>query len=1169
MDMELPLRPQLPHNSSSNDPEFLHDLGLLDLLENDPRPTFALDTTSARNSVLGLYPVFSNAALEKSGTLWGAISGSHDNHMSLGEDATSVSHFRNWSCRKPSTLDKPLTFCGHSWTRCLIAQRWIVVSGQAIKAGGGLKANERSLSKKISRSNFATFDWTDDPPPAKLSPHVAWARSIDWENTPLGPMREWSPQLRSNASLIMMDPRAAVGFYGPELIMIYNEPYIELLGGLHPCIGRSAREALAQVWNEFFEPIIKRNLAGETVDNSHTEIPLVRNGYLEETYFSTRFIPIFDSQGATIGHYEPVVESTKEVLLERRLGTLMELSQELPRARDSNAYWDHAVQVFSRNSKDVSSALFYSTEADTSSQDSTTIDSATDSQYQCKLRRSIGAIGNPVSRIDKLDLREFEGTIKLFKKAIIADLPITVDLLADPDAQDLAKALRPQGSDDVCKLAVICPLHLPSSKETILGFMVIGLSPRRPYDKAYSQFIYEAARLVSASLTSLILHEKDIGRREKAITTAELIKTELRQQLAESQLEVDRGHTKFQRFAERSNIGIFILNMDGVYSYRNEAWYNILCSNEDTSYIELEQVWNDLIDNEYIASGQAMFEALAATKEAQSFELRLKNTWRVASNSINDSLPEIQPKWVLCSIFPELSEEGEILEIIGCITEISQQKWGEELQAIQATQAKESKKQLESFIDTTSHEMRNPLSAIVQCADSIISSHEILKGFECCEDDYQTTLLATLDCAETIVQCSKHMKTIVDDVLTMSKLDSGLFTMTPIDVELESTARDAVKMFEGEARAAGVHLQLHMDDSCKQHNLARVSLDPTRVLQILINLLTNAIKFTRLEAKREIIVTLSVALTRPTHNADGRVSYIPRSSGHEAKTLLADWEQGQSVFVRFSVQDTGTGMTDAQHHLLFTRFSQASPRTHIDYGGSGLGLFISRRLTEMHGGAIGFTSRKGVGSTFSFYVQSRCSSSAMQRRETVDPDSTTVDGGLQAHRTLVRSKSCNETTPHPSPTSTPTGHVPDSDLHILIVEDNLVNQRVLAKQLRDGGMKVAVANHGGEALEYLRTTWYCKGDGTGKALTLILMDWEMPVMNGLECVASIRAMQAGGAVNGHVPVIAVTANVRSEQVETALQAGMDDVISKPFRIPELRACIQKTLRTVAPAETVR
>jgi CheY-like chemotaxis protein len=388
--------------------------------------------------------------------------------------------------------------------------------------------------------------------------------------------------------------------------------------------------------------------------------------------------------------------------------------------------------------------------------------------------------------------------------------------------------------------------------------------------------------------------------------------------------------------------------------------------------------------------------------------------------------------------------------------------------------------------------------------------------------------------------------------------------MTPIDVQLESTARDAVKMFEGEAKSAGVDLQFHIDDSCKRFGVVNVSLDPTRVLQILINLLTNAIKFTRLEAKRQILISLSISLERPTHNVDGRVTYIPRSGGSEAKTLQADWEQGQSIFVSFSVQDTGTGMSDAEHQLLFTRFSQTSPRTHIDYGGSGLGLFISRRLTEMHGGAIGFTSKKGVGSTFSFYVQSRRSGPTSSRRGSTKESSATVDQGLRAQKTVLRSKSYNEDAPLQSDANTPERTIPDSDLHILIVEDNLVNQRVLAKQLRNIGMHVAVANHGGEALEYLQTTSYCKADGSGNELTLILMDWEMPVMNGLECVAEIRKLQGQGVVNGHVPVIAVTANVRSEQVETALQAGMDDVISKPFRIPELRACIQKTLRNVAP-----
>lgn len=134
------------------------------------------------------------------------------------------------------------------------------------------------------------------------------------------------------------------------------------------------------------------------------------------------------------------------------------------------------------------------------------------------------------------------------------------------------------------------------------------------------------------------------------------------------------------------------------------------------------------------------------------------------------------------------------------------------------------------------------------------------------------------------------------------------------------------------------------------------------------------------------------------------------------------------------------------------------------------------------------------------------------------------------------------------------------DIHVLIVEDNLVNQRVLSKQLQTLGMKVAVANHGKEALDYLRTTEFCaSGDKPLKKLSLILMDWEMPVMDGLSCVRHIRQMQKDGIVHGRVPVIAVTANVREEQVKEAVEAGMDDIVSKPFRVPELCARIKKLL----------
>lgn len=134
------------------------------------------------------------------------------------------------------------------------------------------------------------------------------------------------------------------------------------------------------------------------------------------------------------------------------------------------------MQVFSRNSKDIPSALFYSTDVDTSSQDPTGTDATDDTQYQCRLRRSIGSKDNPFASIDRLDFRDSHGTIKLLKRAIIDGLPIMVDLLEDPEAQDLAKALQPQDLSDRCRLAIICPLHPQSSRETILGFMVLGLS---------------------------------------------------------------------------------------------------------------------------------------------------------------------------------------------------------------------------------------------------------------------------------------------------------------------------------------------------------------------------------------------------------------------------------------------------------------------------------------------------------------------------------------------------------------------------------------------------------------------------------------------------------------------------------------------------------------------
>ena len=215
------------------------------------------------------------------------------------------------------------------------------------------------------------------------------------------------------------------------------------------------------------------------------------------------------------------------------------------------------------------------------------------------------------------------------------------------------------------------------------------------------------------------------------------------------------------------------------------------------------------------------------------------------------------------------------------------------------------------------------------------------------------------------------------------------------------------------------------------------------------------------------------------------------------------------------------------------------------------------------------SSKRGIGSTFAFYIKARRvddisddtpianAINSLKRNSSVS--SVTVESrGNSAGKAHQRgntggkgSRRASAISPVPSPVMAPP-HLDPTKLKVLIVEDNLVNQRVLQKQLKNIGFTVGVANHGGEALEVLKSSNFWTGKETdGDELAVILMDLEMPIMDGLTCARTIRNYEADGTIVRHVPIIAVTANARLEQIETALSAGMDDVVSKPFRIPEL------------------
>lgn len=178
-------------------------------------------------------------------------------------------------------------------------------------------------------------------------------------------------------------------------------------------------------------------------------------------------------------------------------------------------------------------------------------------------------------------------------------------------------------------------------------------------------------------------------------------------------------------------------------------------------------------------------------------------------------------------------------------------------------------------------------------------------------------------------------------------------------------------MFEGELDSNDIALEFRVQKTYLDMKIDWVKLDPSRLLQVLINLTTNAIKFTSGQDKRLIVVTIGASCVRP-NTAEADASYFP--SRLHRPDLTADegeWGNGENIFLQFAVQDTGRGLDESEKALLFQRFQQASPRTHVQYGGSGLGLFISRELTELQGGEIGVASERGIGSTFAFYIKAR------------------------------------------------------------------------------------------------------------------------------------------------------------------------------------------------------